>query len=264
MKKSIIKRRKRVVPALQGSQVPGFENSSNLGESPEPEHSPPGTVIKDQRGTMNPDGSINLGFRPRTEVHRLLEISTAPRYDSQQQASALDSASQASNQPNQQRDPSLIPNENTLPPMTSYPSPKPRPPSLSPNFLSPNRKRSFSATDEDSAPSLAPESNTKRLSSIKSILNPTQQSDGDNESIDPSLRQTRSPETSYSSVPSLSSLANNTAGTKEATVGQVNARETTKEIERAKMERREKLRREAEKIREALRAKEKELEELNE
>jgi GATA-binding protein, other eukaryote len=264
MKKSIIKRRKRVVPAPQGSQASGVETNNNLGESPEPEDAPPGAVIQDQRGTVNPDGSINLGFRPRTEFHRLSELTAAPRYDSRRQTLPMDSASKAPNLPNHQQDPSLIHNENTLPPMTSYPSPKPRPPSLSPNFLSLNRKRSFESAGADSAPASVPESNTKRLSSIKSILNPTLQPSGDNETIDPNLRAARSPETRYSSLPSPSSFANSPSGSWDTQSGQSGARDTTSNTERAKMERRAELRREAERMREALRAKERELEELNE
>jgi GATA-binding protein len=266
MKKSIIKRRKRVVPAPHGSQASGFDGNDNAGESPESDGGPPmENASRVQRGTVNPDGSINLGFRPRPEVTHQPETLPAPRLDNQQQLPPISSATQASNHSNHQPDGSSLNNENRLPPMTSYPSPKPRHPSLSPNsFLSPSRKRSFSAAEPDPTPSSVVESNSKRLSSIKSILNPTQQSSGENESIDPSLRMARSPERRYSAVQSPNSFANSPAGSWEPAGSQSSGRDTTTDSEKAKMERRAELQREAERMREALRAKERELEELNE
>ncbi len=265
MKKSVIKRRKRVVPAPQGTQASGFDISENPMGSPEPHITSPGIKTHDQRGTMNPDGSINLGFRPRHEPRLLPEPSTPPHLDSQQQQlPSLNSTSYPSDQGNHQQDQSSLNNDNRLPPMASYPSPRQRHPSLSPNsFLSPNRKRSFTAAEtEPSVPSVS-ESNSKRLSSIKSILNPAQQSSESNESLDPSLRMVRSPEGRYATVPTSSSHANSQASSWESTSGQSSARDPGSETERAKMERRAELQREAERMREALRAKERELEELN-
>jgi GATA-binding protein len=131
--------------------------------------------------------------------------------------------------------------------MTSYPSPTQRHPSLSPNsFLSPSRKRSFSVTEieprGDAGPPTEPApSHSKRLSSIKSILNPGFSDPSAGSPI--SSRYTPSP-------------ANSTAGGA--------GRDAQSESERAKLERREMLQREAERMREALKAKERELAELAE
>src|ERR1700730_14350388 len=70
MKKSVIKRRKRVVPAPQGTQASGFDVNNHTG-SPESDSPLPGNAQHDQRGTVNADGSINLDFRPRYEPRLL-------------------------------------------------------------------------------------------------------------------------------------------------------------------------------------------------
>jgi GATA-binding protein len=129
--------------------------------------------------------------------------------------------------------------------MTSYPSPTQRRSSLSPNsFLSPSRKRSFSATE------IEPQSSSqfndpKRLSSIKSILNPG--SEGGEMALSPRR---------YEAVESP------TLSERTVASGPSSGRDAGSESERAKADRREALRREAEKMREALAAKERELEEL--
>lgn len=265
MKKSVIKRRKRVVPAPQGTQASGFDISENAIGSPEPHVTSPAITTHDQRGTINSDGSVNLGFRPRHEPRLLPEPSNTPLVDSQQQQlPSLNSASYPPSQGNIPQDQLSLNNDNRLPPMASYLSPRQRPPSLSPNsFLSPSRKRSFTAAETE--PSVPPvsESNSKRLSSIKSILNPSQQSCESNESLDPSLRMVRSPEGRYATAPPSSSYANSQANSWENTSGPSSARDVSSETDRAKIERRAELQREAERIREALRAKERELEELN-
>lgn len=264
MKKSVIKRRKRVVPAPQGTQASGFDINNHTG-SPESDSPLPGNPQHDQKGTVNADGSINLGFRPRYEPRLLPAPVAASQMETQQQLPSLGPAAHGSNQSNHHQDNSSLNNDNRLPPMTSYPSPTQRPPSLSPNsFLSPNRKRSFTVTENEAVASSTSESNSKRLSSIKSILNPSQQSDENNESLDPSLRVARSPEMHYGKALSPSGYGHNSAGTSESTSAQSSARDVTGESERAKMERRAELQREAERMREALRAKERELEELNE
>jgi GATA-binding protein, other eukaryote len=264
MKKSVIKRRKRVVPAPQGTQASGFDVNNHPTGSPESDGGLSSDPGHDQRGTVNADGSINLGFRPRYEPRLLPAPVTAPQLESQQQLPSIGSAGHGSNQSNHHQDNSSMNNDNRLPPMTSYPSPTPRPPSLSPNsFLSPNRKRSFTVADNEPAPPNS-DSNSKRLSSIKSILNPSQQSSENSESLEPSLRLGRSPEMRYGQPPSPSSFGQGTGGTWESTTRPSIARDPGSDSERAKMEKRAALQREAERMREALMAKERELAELNE
>lgn len=261
MKKSVIKRRKRVVPVAQGGPASGFDVASNT----ESEGQSSRSEMNDQRGSMNPDGSVNLGFRPRQPEPRILPepTTTIRTRDGQQQLPppASDLTAYASHHQSHQQDNSSLTSDNRLPPMASYPSPSHgRPPSLSPNsFLSPSRKRSFTAADNEP---LLPhnDSNSKRLSSIKSILNPSQQhSDTDSDSLDPSLRgPPRSPDPRYGNAPSpnTSSYAPSPGSV------QGGGRDSTSEGERLKMERRAELKREAEKMREALKAKERELEEF--
>lgn len=263
MKKSVIKRRKRVVPAPQGTQASGFDVDNHTTGSPESDDASSSNPSHDQRGTVNTDGSINLGFRPRYEP-RLLPAPVAAQQLESQQLPSISPTGHGSDQSNHHQDNSSLNNDNRLPPMTSYPSPSPRPPSLSPiSFLSPNRKRSFTAADSEAAPSNS-DSNSKRLSSIKSILNPSQQSDENSESLDPSLRLGRSPEMRYGQPPSPSSFGQGTARTWESTDRPSIARDLGSDGERAKMEKRVALQREAERMREALKAKERELAELNE
>jgi GATA-binding protein len=255
MKKSVIKRRKRVVPAAQATQASGFDIANNVMSSTESDFPSPRTDMSDQRGSANPDGSINLGFRPRhsqPEPRMLPEpLTTIRNRDGQQIPPSSDLTAYASHHQTHQLDNSSLTRDNRLPPMTSYPSPNQRRPSLSPNsFLSPSRKRSFNAADTES-PALHNDSNSKRLSSIKSILNPSQQlSDNDSDSLDPSLRVTRSPGPRYANAPSPNTSSY--------------APSPMSESERSKVERRAELQREAERMREALKAKERELAELNE
>lgn len=270
MKKSVIKRRKRVVPALlSGEPQMDGGHTSHSPESDDPrsdEAYPPAP-----RGAPNPDGSISLGFRPRQANRQLPE---PPRQNghSHNGHPQTDLGSYAS-QPQMQGNDSLNV-DNRLPPMAAYPSPGHRPSSLSPNFLLFNsRKRSFSATNDAEAQQqqhyamqqarMEPQQgDTQRLSSIKSILNPSQvaSSSGD-ETLDPSLRapaqsQQRSPALGYAPVAPM-------AGTEQQTKQDADAEATAEsEVERQKKARREMLRQEAERMREDLRRKEKELEEL--
>ncbi|PQE03841.1 GATA zinc finger protein [Rutstroemia sp. NJR-2017a BBW] len=254
MKKSVIKRRKRVVPAGQGGQNSGFEISRQATNSPESDH--PSPDEGDQRGTVNPDGSINLGFRLRNDPGRALPepIRTQSRQQ-QHPPSDLTVYASASNLSNQNFE--SLHNDNRLPPMTSYPPPPiqaSNPGSVSPSsFLSPSRKRSISAVDANDATATT-ESNSnpaqpKRLSSIKSILNPGFTDTEANTEIDPNLRSSVG---TLATSPSASGIGSAPASGKDA----------LSETDRAKAERREMLQREAEKMREALKAKERELAEL--
>jgi hypothetical protein len=129
---------------------------------------------------------------------------------------------------------------------------------VSPNsFLSPSRKRSFSAAEiEPLQPSFSESTHPKRLSSIKSILNPGTFSDSETD------RDRQSPGR-YPCVGSTFSSGHATSPANSAVGSALNsARDPASESERAKLERREMLQREAEKMREALKAKERELAEL--
>ena len=103
----------------------------------------------------------------------------------------------------------------------------------------------------------------KRLSSIKSILNPgftdPDPSDGSND-LDPSLRRERYPAVGS---PALSSGGYATSPGNSGPTSALNSgRDATSENEKSKIERREMLQQEARRMREALEAKERELAEL--
>ncbi|TGO85596.1 hypothetical protein BPOR_0381g00010 [Botrytis porri] len=279
MKKSIIKRRKRVVPAVQGSQASSYETSSSM-DSPDSDRASPEEVV--ERGTINPDGSVNLGLRLRNDPGRALPepIRTQNGQHQHQQHPPSDLGAYTSNPNYQGQNLDSLTNDNRLPPMASYPSPVYNRLSVSPNnYLSPSRKRSFSATDMDPKNSLSSESAhastlPKRLSSIKSILNHGfTSSDSDvNPENDLSFRRgtdsLRLSPSRYSAAvsPSLSTVGPATYSTSPSGSGAGSALSSAKdpasESDRAKTERREMLQREAEKMREALKAKERELAEL--
>lgn len=148
-------------------------------------------------------------------------------------------------------------NDNRLPPMNSYPSPIQQRSSLSPNsFLSPSRKRSFSSAEIEPLPAINPApdaaTNPKRLSSIKSILNPGFSEPEGGERRSPGRYPGVGVSGGY-----LTSPPNSQGGSALSS-----GRDPQSEGERAKVERREMLQREAEKMREALKAKERELAEL--
>ncbi len=257
MKKSVIKRRKRVVPAAQGSQ--GIDAANNSTGSPDSD--PPSPPAESQRGSLNPDGSVNLGFRMRNDQGRALlpdPTSSSRGQNGQMPNTDLTAYASTANAHAQEHLGSLN-NDNRLPPMNSYPSPTQQRPSLSPNsFLSPSRKRSFSSAEIELLPSInnaaEASANPKRLSSIKSILNPGfSEADGAERSPGryPGMGSARN------SSGYLTSPPNSQGGSALSS-----ARDSQSESERAKVERREMLQREAEKMREALKAKERELAEL--
>lgn len=305
MKKSVIKRRKRVVPVVpvvQGNQPNAMDNPNyNTLESPDSEgHSP--TADAENRGSTNPDGYVNLYLKRHQQrpQRQLLPELNRPRNGHHNGRTSLDthlytSQSQQHNYHDQSLRPSL---ENTLPPMAAYPSPtQNRPPSLSPNApttssssaISPARKLSFSVFDPEHSlqPDNQHQSSSKRLSSIKSILNPSnishsQQpknsvftSDESNASIDPSLRLqpgnareiggqyacvSPAPGTVSPSMPTGNGMMM-TSHFQDAAVKRPGI---LFEEERRRKQRRMELRREMEDLKEALRGKERELDELGE
>ena len=273
MKKSVIKRRKRVVPAAQGSQLSGIDVANNSVGSPESDRASPPSETRDLRGSMNPDGSVNLGFRRRNEHARAMLPEPSMARNGQQQLPTSDLIAYASTSSNQAPLPEnldSLSNDNRLPPMTSYPSPVQRRPSLSPNsFLSPSRKRSFSAAEIDPRPHLSEVGNTsssahpKRLSSIKSILNPGF-SDSDSSDMRGIDRQSPGRYPAIGSIGSPSMSSGYATSPANSGVGSAlsSGRDAQSESDKSKLERREMLQREAEHMREALKAKERELEEL--
>lgn len=328
MKKSVIKRRKRVIPTTHDAQTDEYSSSGEQGVSPPPPSAvstvptasttsgasasaappapaapvapaapaglatqptlPPPAEMAMERGTLNSDGSVNLGLRRRPEQSLSLvpepllrqNRQTSPRHvggDLTQYHSSSSSQQPLSNRMDVS---GSLNDDNRLAPMTGLTTlpPLDRQTSLSPSsFLSPTRKRSFSSSENDFAShasrdgsanasggggssgvgtsgvrvgggsasgsgsgsnnnsnsnnnSSAQEANTKRLSSIKSLLNAP--SDDDDNVI-------------------MGGMGGPYPG-----VG------GNEELERARAERREALRREAERMREMLAAKERELAEF--
>ncbi len=255
MKKAVIKRRKRVIPASQeevsadvedAMVIDSVEQQSQYAES------------EMERGSMNEDGSVNLGLRRKTDHH--LTLLPEPMHTGQGSTpipSTDPTAYHTSQtlQPFGRRD--SMNDDNRLPPLTSIMSD--RQSSISPaSFLGPSsRKRSFSATDSDVPSSEFNPENTKRLSSIKSILNPTSGSSPNFSSVTddtPEMLRLRSPASTLMSAPSPSGFS-----ITSSMIPSIRSRETTVESERSKADRRAALQHEAERMRELLAAKEREL-----
>jgi hypothetical protein len=220
MKKPVIKRRKRVIPASDD----GKETSAS--PSPVPE------TPTLQKGSLNPDGSVNLGFGAKTgsshtsdQPMNLVPESVLRQTRQPSPLQFIADLTQFSAR-NQQHSLPNLSDENRLAPITSITVLGGRQSSLSPvSFLSPSRKRSFSSTTTDMEPD-----SSKRLSSIKSILNPAGTSGESEHARDQLQRDYPSPRGSSD--------------------------------EAAKAERRVALQREAEAMRAQLAAKERELAEL--
>ncbi|KAM7200035.1 hypothetical protein V8F20_005456 [Naviculisporaceae sp. PSN 640] len=260
MKKAVIKRRKRVIPV--GGGAPDTENGSV-----EPADSPaPDTDMTMERGSVNEDGSINLGLRKRTETPRSL-VPEEQLWNNRQASPSSGSLNQyhSTHQHQQMHIPDSLTNENRLAPIKSMGGPVDRQSSLSPaSFLSPSRKRSVSAADMDGPGSNEGEHN-KRLSSIKSILNPTSADNGYEGSSDHLRPHMRSPGSTATSVPSPGAYSASGAAPSPTLLPvppKGGSREPNSEADRVKAERRAALEREAEKMREMLAAKERELAEL--
>ena len=220
MKKAMIKRRKRVLPA---GQSPEDAREMSVSPSPVPE-------TPREKGSINPDGSVNLGSKPKPEP----SISLVP--EDVLQRTRQTSPLRLSTDLSQYHVASSLTDENRLAPLTSIAATSDRQSSLSPaSFLSPSRKRSFSAADMDFSQT-AEQDSSKRLSSIKSILNPAG---------GPGATEGRG-ETPRSSFRSPARSPGNASSESEA----------------AKAEKRESLQRQADYMRALLAAKEKELAEL--
>lgn len=253
MKKATIKRRKRVIPAAGGS--PEAEGST---EPTEPADSPPPVPDTEaERGSVNPDGSINLGFRRSKEQGRTLVPEMVLQRNQPPSPSSGDLGQYHSSAMAPRQVHEFLTDENRLPPLISRGTFDDRQSSLSPaSFLSPSRKRSFSNLDVDSA-NQGDSDNSKRLSSINSILNPTG-SDSNHDSL-----RAQSPGSTATSAPSPGAYSNAGVAVTPPPFAhaQIGAREHGGE-DRTKAERRAALAREADNMRAMLAAKERELAEL--
>lgn len=254
MKKATIKRRKRVIPAAQDEEM---EDVADLSEAQQTEGTP-------ERGTENDDGSINLGLRRQSEQCAVAIEAGPPGNRSNGQASALSSASDLAAYHHRSGNSHNVSGhgseENRLPPMSSMAAVSDRQSSMSPaSFLSPRRKRSFSATDTEAGSSadLGPES-AKRISSIKSILNPP----GD------SINGRGSADMDDYTLPPLRSAGGFLGPRMQSVSPGLGTSKDGQELgdradnDRIKAERRSALQKEADRMREELAAKERELMEL--
>lgn len=254
MKKSIIKRRKRVIPAAQGGD--GDDTASSAGDQASQIAD---TEMSDlERGSLNEDGSVNLGLRRRQD--RVSNFLPEPVRSANSLVSADLAPYHAANTlpPLNIRD--SLHDSNRLAPMLSMSAPGERQSSIMPtSYLSPGRtrKRSF---DSEFPAGEGPGDGPKRLSSIKSILNAYGDGvpgspNGPHEPYRPSrssptnqLQQALSP----SPLPLAQSIATGSR-----------SREDTADSEVSKSDRRAALREEAERMREMLAAKERELASLD-
>lgn len=218
-----------------------------------------------ERGTVNDDGSVNLGLRRRPDHPLTIESDLVIRQGGD--ASIHPSASEIAAHRQAVENSRILPNwtndENRLPPMTSMSAVSDRQSSLSPaSFLSPTRKRSFSATEtESTSGGDGVHESAKRISSIKSILNP--QMDLEGHSIALPLDGDRG---EYSLPPLRNYPKTSMSGHSTGGFTSINAspgpRELETENERLRGERRLALTKEADRMRELLAAKERELLEL--
>ncbi len=281
MKKSVIKRRKRVIPTTQDTQGDDCSSSGEQGVSPppgapailssQPSSQAATTDVDMERGTVNSDGSVNLGLRRRADHDLALVPEPVLRQTRQRQPSPrlggggdLTQYHSSSSRQHPASGP-MMSDDNRLPPLTGIPSMATveRQPSLSPaSFLSPSRKRSFSSSEQEysghpgssGAGATGPGANTsgnepaltKRMSSIKSILNAPTDDDGAN-----SLGSISGP---YPGIGGgISNMGSGGIGSSDRSSSQGPARE----------EKRATLQREAERMRQMLAAKERELAELD-
>lgn len=176
MKKSTIKRRKRVVPALQ-EQISEKSNSQMIHSSVSPEASP-STTYAEQYPPMETspgtsvDSPMNSDFRPGVPVSDYRHPYEPPPIDftgylmtrSPAAAGMLDKY-QHRRQPTLEFPGHLHP-PLSIPPIAGYPPPSQRPLT---------RKRRFSAADDFPNDTNSENARANRLGSISSILNPPQQ-----------------------------------------------------------------------------------------
>lgn len=275
MKKSVIKRRKRVIPV---SHEVGAEASTMAPAEPIQSPSPPHE--SSERGSKNPDGSMNLGVRKNREQHGLqLVPETLLRQNSLPPMNTAATLTQYSVYNKYHSEiPQSLDDDHRLAPLgiTSLATPSDRQTSLSPaSFLSPTRKRSLAEINDRASPSSTePDSrNNKRLSSIQTLLNSSLLSApaGSARPVSPritsdeTLAQLRayldSPPRTIASVPSPGAYSNSSSSA-GPTHPNFDTRRPSIESETSKCERRAVLERESRQIRERLAANERELAKL--
>lgn len=209
-----------------------------------------------ERGSVNEDGSVNLGLRRKSE-HPLTLLPDPIRSGPASTPTSTDlMAYHNTNAPHNVDIRDSLNDDNRLAPLTSISAMSDRQSSLSPaSFLSPSRKRSFSGTESEYTPSELGYDNSKRLSSIKSLLNPTSESSPSFRPADTAaeLLRLRSPATLMSAPsPSPQSVAS-------TAFPSIQSRESTAEDERSKAGRLAALQQETERMRQLLAAKEREM-----
>ncbi|MCJ1477654.1 putative electron transfer flavoprotein subunit [Lambiella insularis] len=254
MKKSTIKRRKRVVPAGQdqGSEQLPSQRHPPPSVSPEPSLAMVSERLQQGRSAnLNPDGSASLGFRPR-------ESSS----DRQYEAILTDFTGFG-------RQPSMSPNmysqerlQNSLQNSLTITSPGQDRSSNQPTQTEQRQKRSFAVAegtgDRASSPGSA---RPNRLSSISSILNPAQQSasrNGDTSMEPTSQRGTSSePQRQRAQASGASPSLEHRSWQFDFEDASGSAAIVEKSSRKAQ------LKREAEQMRQILKAKERELQELD-
>ncbi|KAI2637205.1 hypothetical protein GGS26DRAFT_475548 [Hypomontagnella submonticulosa] len=251
MKKSVIKRRKRVIPA---NQIDGGTEDAMAVDSIEQQSQY--TEPEMERGSVNEDGSVNLGLRRKAEHPLTLLPNPIPGPISTPSSTDL-MAYHTTNAPQHVDIRDSLTDDNRLAPLTSIAALSDRQSSLSPaSFLSPSRKRSFSGTESEYTPSEPGYDHSKRLSSIKSLLNPASGTSPNFRPTDnaaESLRL-RTPPASVGLAPTPSPqlMASNV-------LPAIQSRESTSEDEKSKADKLAALQQEAEWMRQQLAAKEREL-----
>ena len=265
MKKSIIKRRKRVVPATQEpSPSIAHQTSFPATNSPDsqyqenlPQQSPEMKVQGNNPSSENnPSEPVDLNLRFRNQQYEHQHHYDPPPIGVDFTGYQLEQNRRASTQQHSQ-----LPGIADTAPMSIPESPYPPPLGSLPPAHS--RKRSFSKTDADNIPSPStPDSmRPNRLSSISSLLNPQQQS-GEEVPIDPTL--------SGLSQQHRHSIATSQHQMHHAQLPPPHPEMRSRSVGNGdpggwgeRMERKARLRREAEEMREMLRAKEREIEALD-
>ena len=296
MKKSVIKRRKRVVPATN-EQDPNTSQLSSfpVSPSPTPQHVDSPDVRAKPRFSSSIDAGGPLDLRPNPGHLDSPEVRNRQRIDSGMDPNSPSNLAlrhndrqmehhhqfdpppigvdftgyQLDQRQDQRRRPSSHPQQH-LPPLSSMhdPSSQPSDP-LSYSRLSPlpgssSRKRSYDNAERDNpSPSTPQSSSTKRLSSISSLLNHPH-SGSEDMPIDPNLSNFNS----YQQPLHRHSLPESQPYRYQlpppAPDGKPRQSTSSDPGSWELKERKARLQREADHIREMLRAKEKEIEELDE
>lgn len=244
-----------MIPAPGGAQDPEGTPSERADSPPSESEKPK------ERGSVNPDGSVNLGLQRRQETPLTLVPETVLMQN--RQMSPLPSTDLEQYHQGQHHQTKHVPesltNENRLAPLTSIPMPHDRESSLSPaTFLSPSTKRTFTAAEMETQ---SEGDQPKRLSSIKSILNPPVTSPPPEDASERRPPIFTTPSSTAASTPSPGTYpsvyqtpAPQQLPSPQGSLG--------REGGRSKAEKRAMLEREREMMRELLAAKERELAEL--